>query len=311
MFIFSFLKLRDLTMASAVCKRWHRLCYDARFWIDLDLSQDINIKRVCNKSLKYILRRKTSIRELNLSGRNCRRVTNDSLRYISRYCPKLRSLNMASRKKIRDTGMKKVVVYCVALEELNLEGCTKISNGSLIYIGMNCKHLKSINLGKCHLIQDFGIEILVKNCLTLSTLSLEACNKVTDHGLRIIAEHCTTLKSINLKRMRKITNAGIRDFLEKVPVLGLSIGLLRSGGVTDNIFYIISRGAPQLELFEFEHFARYEVDGFILRMAEGCKRLTNLSLYRCFPLSDMTLMRITQICPQLRDIHIFPEIYLH
>lgn len=297
-------------MTSAVCKRWRKLCHDGRFWINLDLSQDINMRKICNKSVKYILRRTNGIRYLNLSGRRCRRVTNKSLFYVSRYCPKLRSLNISNRAKIRDNGIKEIVTYCLALENINVEGCKRISNGSLIYIGKNCQNLEIINLCKCKLVQDFGLEILVKNCKKLTTINLECCEKVTDSGLNIIADNCQVLKSINLKRMRRITNSGIREFLEKVSILELSIGLLRSGGVTDNIFYVISRHCPQLELFEFEHFARYEVDGFILRVAEGCSRLTRLSLYRCYPLSDMTLMRITQICPELSDVRLFPESFL-
>ena len=309
--IFAFLGLKDLMMASAVCKRWRRLCHDDRFWINLDLSQDINIRRLCNKSVKYILRRTTNIRNLNLSGNRCRWVTNDSLFHISRYCPKLRSLNVSSRRKITDKGMKEIATYCPALENLLIEGCSRISNGSLINLGKNCQNLKTINLGKCKLIQNFGLEALVKNCTALTSISLEGCKKVTDRGLKIIANNCHALKSINLKRMRNITNTGIREFLEKVPVSGISIGLLRSGGITDNIFYIISGHCPQLEVFDFEHYARFVVDGFILRVAEGCSRLNRLSLYHCYPLSDMTLMRITQICPDLGDIHLYPETYLH
>ena len=305
--IFLYLKLRELIMVSSVCQRWHRLCYDSRLWINLDLSQDMQIRKVNNKSVKYILRRTTSIREINLSGRKCKRVGNHSLTYISRHCPQLKSLNVASRIKILDKGMKKIVQACPNLENINMEGCLRISNGSLIYIGKNCPSLRSINLGRCKLVQDFGLEALVKNCKNITTISLENCRQVTDEGLRIIADNCLLLKSINLKRMRRITNSGIREFLEKVPILELSIGLMRMGGITDAAFYVISRQCPQLEMFEFEHFARYEVDGCVLRLAEGCRRLTRLYLYRCYPLSDMTLMRITQICPRLTDIHLFPE----
>ncbi len=304
--IFLYLKLRELITVSAVCKRWHRLCYDSRLWVNLDLSQDMQIRKVNNKSVKYILRRTTSIREINLSGRKCRRVGNHSLTYISRYCPQLKSLNVA-RRKILDKGMKEIVQACPGLEYINMETCMRISNGSLIYIGKNCPNLRSINIGRCKLVQDFGIEALVKNCKNITTISLENCHQVTDQGLGIIADNCLLLKCINLKRMRRITNSGIREFLEKVPILELSVGLLRTGGVTDAVFYVVSRQCPQLEMFEFEHFARYEVDGCVLRLAEGCKRLTRLYLYRCYPLSDMTLMRITQICPRLSDIHLFPE----
>ena len=305
--IFSYFKLRELIMVSAVCKRWHRLCYDSRLWVNLDLSQDMQIRKVNNKSVKYILRRTTSIREINLSGRKCRRVGNNSLTYISRYCPQLKNLNVASRIKILDKGMKEIVQACPGLEYINVEGCMRISNGSLIYIGKNCPNLRSINLGRCKLVQDFGLEALVKNCKNITTISLENCHQVTDQGLEIIADNCLLLKSLNIKRMRRITNSGIREFLEKVPILELSVGLMRTGGVTDAVLYVISRQCPQLEMLEFEHFARYEVDGCVLRLAEGCKHLTRLYLYRCYPLSDMTLMRITQICPKLSDIHLFPE----
>ena len=305
--IFSYLKLRELIMVSIVSKRWHRLCYDSRLWINLDLSQDMQIRKVNNKSVKYILRRTTSIREINLSGRKCRRVGNHSLTYISRYCPQLKSLNVASRLKIRDKGIKKIMEACPKLEHINMEGCNRISNGSLIHIGRNCPNLRSINLGRCRLMQNFGLEALVKNCKYITTMSIESCHQVTDEGLRIIANNCLLLKSMNLKRIKRITNSGVREFLEKVPVLELSVGLLRTGGVTDAIFYVISRNCPQLEMLEFEHFARYEVDGCVLRLAEGCRRLARLYLFRCYPLSDMTLMRITQICPKLTDIHLFPE----
>lgn len=306
--ILLYLKLRELIIASTVCKRWHRLCYDSRLWVLLDLSQDMHIKKVDNKSVKYILRRTTSIREINLSGRKCRKIGNRSLTYISRYCPQLKNLNLASRKTILDKGMKEIVQACPKLEHINMEGCTRISNGSLVYIGKNCPNLKSINLGRCKLVQDFGLKALLgKNCKSITTISLESCHQVTDQGLRIIAENCVLLKCINLKRMRRITNSGVREFLEQVPILELSVGLMRTCGMTDAIFYVISRQCPQLEMFEFEHFARYEVDGCVLRLAEGCRSLTRLYLHRCYPLSDMTLMRITQICPRLSDIHLFPE----
>ena len=307
--ILSYLDLTDRTRASQVCKQWHRLCSDYRFWRKIAFPVEDRYKGVSNKTIKRLLSYTDSVHRVDMSSPACRLLNNMALYHIAHSCMNLKELIVCGRTKITDVGIKLVVRGCPYLEILEMEMCSRISNRSLKYISKFSPRLKTLNVRGCRRISDAGVVVIAQKCCDLTSLNISECSKITDVGVKVITNCCPKLKFVSLKSTKNVSDSGVEYLLRKTKLTGLELGLMRSGRASAAVLYSVAYHCNNLQELEFELPTPTQIDDVICRLAEHCHTLRTLVLKQCYPLCSRTLMLLSKSCPDLKQLHLYPQSY--
>ena len=257
--IFSFLKPKEIIRCSAVCKNWHKMCFDGQLWTALDASQfyrDIPSETL----IKIMTTAGPFVKDLNLRG-----------------CVHIRDYWNAESEKIAEV--------CTNLENFSIEGC-QIDRSPLHILLLRNSRLVSINLQGLKVVNNSALKIIGQNCQRLEYLDVSWCQHIDSKGLIQIAQGCRNLRDLRAAEVRGFKDEDLlSEFFDRNTLERLI--LAHCTDLEDDGLEILLHGRnPEIDL----------LTGIPLTSA---RRLKHLDLSRCRSLTDKAVKCIAHTCPNL------------
>lgn len=288
--IFSFLKPKEIVRCSAVCKSWHKMCFDGQLWTALDASQfyrDIPSETL----IKIMTTAGSFVKDLNLRG-----------------CVQIRDHWNAESERIAEV--------CTNLENLSIEGC-RIDRSSLHVLLLRNSKLVSINLQGLKLVNNSALKIIGQNCSRLEYLDISWCQHVDSKGLVQIAQGCPNLRDLRASEVKGFKDEDLlneffdRNSLERLILAhcadledeGLQILLHGKNPQVDLLTNIPSTPARKLKHLDLSR-CRALTDGAIKCIAHTCPNLVGLRLSQCTTLTDDAVLDIVEHAKHLTHLDV-------
>eukprot|EP01098_Paradermamoeba_levis_P007380 TRINITY_DN3044_c0_g1_i1.p1 TRINITY_DN3044_c0_g1~~TRINITY_DN3044_c0_g1_i1.p1 ORF type:complete len:483 (-),score=102.11 TRINITY_DN3044_c0_g1_i1:167-1615(-) len=266
--IFLFLNLSDLTSASQVQRRWKRLRFERRNFLDFSIYGDA--------------------------------LQESQVLFFFVHCKRVESLDFSGCINMDNLILSNVSdSFFGTLRKLNLEGCEKITNYSFISLFQRCTLLEEVNLYMCH-IKDDGLEALGKNCAQLRSLDISKCSKIQDEGFGHIGKSMQQLKMLTIGGQKFVTEKGLLRLTGCASLERLSIHTMEV--VNDQVMKVFAEKMPNLIGIDL-YLCPNVSDTSLAHFSDHCKQLRDLNLWSC-KLSDSGLMKLTQGCPGLQKLKI-------
>ncbi|KAI8977589.1 hypothetical protein BDF20DRAFT_808698, partial [Mycotypha africana] len=191
--IFDLLEMDDLSRATAVNKRWHKV-----------------INPILWKSVIPDAALISCVPAFAMADRKYKTTHFHPKSHISprfsfhkpQYGIAVRSLDLTHISfSVTDCYIRHIASYCPNLLYLNLSECHYLTDDSLFYISRCLPSLETLILQGCYLITDKGLSVLAANQKNLVTVNLGGCTGITENGvINLLTSTCTSSSSDNGKQ---------------------------------------------------------------------------------------------------------------
>lgn len=185
------------------------------------------------------------------------------------------------------------------LRKLVLRASPFLMNATVTEILNKSRTLKSLHLSDdCVSSSAFNG---VTNYPELDELTIKS-EHFTDEGLDCVTKHCKHLKVINIQRCNIITDAGISYVATNCPLLQkLSMGKMfpkQHTGISSHGLVRLSQGCPRLTYLSATGCTKIYDDG-VMSVAISCRILTVIILKGCSEITDVSVNAIATNCSLL------------
>lgn len=216
----------DKQNASAVCKRWRRLCESPRLWRSVRFAYNPVAALSVPREALQLLERTQALQHLQtldlayVSAADedvvravprgpcaatltsvdltcCPGATDKSVVELSR-CPRLRVLRLAHNVNVTRRSVRILAVRCPRLAVLDLSFIPNIRDSLLLTLASSCCHLAELSVAGSHGVSVGGVRALVKGCPHLTSLNFALCVRIDDDTVKVVGEGCPKLRSIDL-----------------------------------------------------------------------------------------------------------------
>uniref|UniRef100_A0A2I2Z482 F-box and leucine rich repeat protein 13 n=1 Tax=Gorilla gorilla gorilla TaxID=9595 RepID=A0A2I2Z482_GORGO len=323
--IFFYLSLKDVIICGQVNHAWMLMTQLNSLWNAIDFSSVKNVipdkyivstlqrwrLNVLSVS-KYAHYNYLNLQELNVSG--CPTFTDESMRHISEGCPGVLCLNL-SNTTITNRMMRLLPRHFHNLQNLSLAYCRRFTDKGLQYLnlGNGCHKLIYLDLSGCTQISVQGFRYIANSCTGIMHLTINDMPTLTDNCVKALVEKCSRITSLVFTGAPHISDCTFRALsackLRKIRFEG-------NKRVTDASFKFIDKNYPNLS-----HIYMADCKGITdssLRSLSPLKQLTvlnlancqfldgpasirirELNLSNCVRLSDASVMKLSERCPNL------------
>ncbi|EFX00169.1 f-box domain containing protein [Grosmannia clavigera kw1407] len=340
-YIFSFLKPKELVRLSGVNREFRRICFDGQLWTRFDASefyQEIPMQSLCN----IIAKAGPFVKDLNLRGciqvkgydegkamsQACTNLVQATLEGSNINCDNLETLLRQNKKLAHVNLMGLCCVHlptcmtiaqnCTQLEVLNLSWCKNVAAEMIVPIINSCPGLRDLRIGEVRGLDNLLLAKALFRTNRLERLVLSGCQDLTDvalctmlHGtdpeIDLLTDRPNVpprrLRHLDLSRCRRLTNRGVAALGYSVPDLE---GLVLAGctALTDGALEPIFASTPRLAYLDLEDLSGLTnglLSGHLARAA--CARsLTHLSIGYCENLGDAGVLPMIRACTGLRSV---------
>ncbi|KAM0286299.1 hypothetical protein ACHAQH_001030 [Verticillium albo-atrum] len=341
-YIFSFMRPKQLIQASCVSKSFHKICYDGQLWTSFDASQ-FHDEIPAESLAKIIVAAGPFIKDLNLRG--CVQVEHyQRAEVVVKACQNLLNATLEGCRNFQRSTLHTLLRNNSKLANLNLTGLTAVTNMSCKIIAEACPQLQSLDVSWCTHMDARGVKAVVKGCAKLTDLrareirgfdNLEVAEVLyrTNNLERLILNGCADLddralkmmvqgeepeidiltdipvvprrkwRHLDLGRCNRLTSRGVQALGHLTPELE---GLQLSGctALTDNALESILASTPRLTHLELEDLA--EITNALLSehlaKAPCAPHLEHLSFGYCEGLGDAGMLPVVKNCIRLQSI---------
>uniref|UniRef100_H2YQM8 F-box domain-containing protein n=1 Tax=Ciona savignyi TaxID=51511 RepID=H2YQM8_CIOSA len=242
---------------------------------------------------------------INLSHLNmgfCENVNAYSLQEICRNCPKIKILVVEGCRNVDDICMK-AVSELPLLTTLNISHCADVSDHGLRYLSsMSSSLLHFVGDGVLH-ITNSGVYSLVESHPKLETLILDG-EKLNDISIEAASFCLENLQVFHVSFCTELTDRSIialygkkklkKLFLKKLSC-EIKINALEGLLMLDTLANLV-----ELTLTDSDAI----VDSTAHLLSNRCRQLTLLNLNWCCLLTDEGIMKITNHCSHLVQLHL-------
>jgi len=322
--VFGFLSHSDLSRVTQVCSRWRFLGSDRVLWREIDLSQraavvddkliadlgskyspSIEVLKLCNNTRLTVEGLNTnfsrlsfpSLRELHLC--NLTSVTDSSLQSLGKLANRIEHISLLGCTEVTDTGVIALTQFAPKLQDLSLKGLNKITSKSLQGLGPS---LMGLNLSGCIGIgADVGV-VLSNRSPRLQRLDLHAL-RISDETVQHLAEGCRMLSTLHLSSSNPFGGTSALgdtslQALASLPNLKC-LNLQGASNVTDSGVAVLVENC-KLERLNLGGCYRI-TDRAVDSLAKHGNKLTHLSLFQCFKLTDVSAEHLSSL-PSLQHL---------
>ncbi|XP_002919716.2 dynein regulatory complex subunit 6 [Ailuropoda melanoleuca] len=262
-----------------------------------------------------------NLQELNVS--DCPTLTDESMRYISEGCPGVLYLNL-SNTTITNRTMRILPRYFQNLQNLSLAYCRKFTDKGLRYLnlGNGCHKLIYLDLSGCTQISVQGFRNIANSCTGIMHLTINDMPTLTDNCVKALVEKCSRITSIvfigaphisdcafkalstcNLTKIRfegnkRITDACFKSIDKNYPNIS-HIYMADCKRITDGSLKSLSP-LKQLTVLNLANCTRIGDMG-LRQFLDGpvSTRIRELNLSNCIQLSDVSIVKLSERCPNL------------
>lgn len=341
-YIFSFLKPKELVQASRVCKSFYKFCFDGQLWTSLDATEfyqhipaesltriitaagpfikDLNLRGCVQvehyKRTEAIVKACKNLMHATLEG--CQNFQKNTLHSLLRNNEKLVRLNLTGLAAVTNMSCKIIAESCPQLESFNISWCDRVEARGVKDVIEACPRLKDLRVGEVRGFDNLGIATAIFKTNNLERLVLSGCADLNDNALKVMLQGMDPeidiltdrpvvpvrkLRHLDLSRCTQLTNAGVKVLGYLVPDLeGLQLSGCKS--LTDAALEPILESTPRLTHLELE-----DLEGLTnnllsehLAKAPCASKLEHLSLSYCERLGDTGMLPVMQKCTRLRSV---------
>jgi len=282
-----------------------------------------------------------NLKELDL---RCHSIDDEGLQHVTRFAKQLKVLNIEECSKMTDKALYYISQNCPLLEKLSFGmwvSHANFSNHGLFYIADRSLKLKYLSTISCKNIDDDGVISLVESCHGLTYISLKGCTEITDNSLNAIGEHCLLLREAKFERCCSISARGVYCLTRSCRGLNYLNLSFCTGISDDNIDDVKENQQPEMKDHQREFKDQQtetkgqqtETKGQQIQTKDHQpemkdhqtemkdqhtetkdvqlisnfaihSHLKELNLRSCTDISKETVLRFTDICPDLRKINL-------
>lgn len=306
--VFRHLEPRELVRCSAVCRAWHRLCFDGQLWRTLDAStfyRDISADSLA----KIVASAGPFVRDLNLRG--CLQL--QSAVKAERLVEPCRNLERVSLEGclVGRGSLHRLVRQNARLVHLDLTGLSAVCNGTGAALGQHCPSLRFLNVSWCSNMDARGLRRVVDGCPELEDLRVSEIRGFDDdddgEGLMLRLFETNALRRLIANGCSSLTDDALRVLLEGVepevcPLLNRAVvparrlrhlDLGRCHAVTDAALRRLAHNVPHLEGLQLGGCAAV-TDASLLELLPTVPRLTHLDLEELGNVTNATMQRLAE-----------------
>ncbi|XP_066489631.1 F-box and leucine-rich repeat protein 13 [Tiliqua scincoides] len=232
---------------------------------------------------------------LNLSHTD---ITNGTLRLLSRGFPNLQYLSLAYCRKFTDKGLHYLGSGrgCHKLIYLDISGCLQISVEGFRNIADSCSGIQHLIINEMPTLTDRCIQALAEKCLQIVTVEFNESPHVSDAAVKALSE-CKLVK-MKIEGSNRITDLSFKLISKFWPAMK-SIRVADCQKITDSALKLIAplNAIATLNLSDCMRIGDTGIKAF----AEGCScsSIRELILANCSYITDASLVKIVQRCPNL------------
>nr|XP_015208118.1 PREDICTED: F-box/LRR-repeat protein 13 isoform X3 [Lepisosteus oculatus] len=314
--IFTWLGIKDLARCAQVCRSWKMLTQNSSLWSQINFSSekyriaDGTVVRLLQKYRPFVIHLNfhgcsslqwpsfqcisecRNLQDLNLS--ECTSVNDETMRLVLEGCPTLLYLNVSCTGVTNGT-LRVLARCCLNLQYLSLAYCRKFTDKGLQYLatGKGCHKLIYLDLSGC-------TQAVVSKCHLLRTVSLLDTPHPSDTAFKAIAEVCK-LKQIKIEGNSRMTDTSWKAFCKSSPCLS-HIYAADCPKITDISLKAIG-ALKNLTVLNVADCIRVSDTG-VRYLVEGpsAGKIRELNLTNCVRVSDVSLLRIAQRCNKLTQL---------
>ncbi|XP_064239208.1 F-box and leucine-rich repeat protein 13 [Aotus nancymaae] len=301
--IFFYLSLKDVVICGQVNHAWMLMTQLSSLWNAIDFS---TVKHMIPD--KYIVstlqRWRLNVLRLNFCGCLLRPKTFRS----ASHCWNLQELNVSDCPTFTDESMRHISEGCPGVLYLNLSNTT-ITNRTMRLLPRHFHNLQNLSLAYCRRFTDKGLQYLNlgNGCHKLIYLDLSGCAQISVQGFRYIANSCTGILHLTINDMPTLTDNYVKALVEKCSHI-TSMVFIGAPHISDCTFKALS--TCKLRKIQFEGlYHLYSKIHLTIRIGDvGLKqfldgpasvRIRELNLSNCVQLSDVSVMKLSEHCPNL------------
>ncbi|XP_059252962.1 F-box and leucine-rich repeat protein 13 isoform X1 [Mustela nigripes] len=247
-----------------------------------------------------------NLQELNVS--DCPTLTDESMRYISEGCPGVLYLNL-SNTTITNRTMRILPRYFQNLQNLSLAYCRKFTDKGLRYLnlGNGCHKLMYLDLSGCTQISVQGFRNIANSCTGIMHLTINDMPTLTDNCVKALVEKCPRITSIVFIGAPHISDCAFKALstckLRKIRFEG-------NKRITDACFKFIDKNYPNINHIYMADCKR--ITNGSLKSLSPLKQLTVLNLANCIRIGDMGLKQFLDgpVSIRIRELNLSNCIHL-
>ena len=237
------------------------------------------------------------------SGLNVDNFTNSGLFSIAERSLNLKYLSILPNKNIDDDGVISLVKSCHGLTYIALNRCTKMTDISLIAIGEHCPLLREANFSNCFNISARGVYCLIRSCRGLNKLILSYCTGISDDNIDDVNENEQDEAKNQQTEIRdqqteaKYQQTEMKDQQTEAKDEQTEMKAQQTEAKDRDI----ETEDHQTEMKDQQTEMKHEqlISNFAIH-----SHLKELYLGSCRNISKKTVLRFTDICPDLRKINL-------
>ncbi|XP_040591137.1 dynein regulatory complex subunit 6 isoform X3 [Mesocricetus auratus] len=260
--------------------------------------QELNVsdcQSLTDESMRHISEGCPGVLYLNLSNTT---ITNRTMRLLPRYFHNLQNLSLAYCRKFTDKGLQYLNLGngCHKLIYLDLSGCTQISVQGFRNIASSCTGIMHLTINDMPTLTDNCVKVLVEKCPHISTVVFIGSPHISDCAFKALSS--CNLRKIRFEGNKRITDACFKYIDKNYP--GIShIYMVDCKALTDSSLKSLSV-LKQLTVLNLTNCIRISDIG-LRQFLDGpaSVRIRELNLTNCSLLGDVSVVRLSERCPNL------------
>jgi F-box and leucine-rich repeat protein 2/20 len=339
--VFQFLTPKEIVRCSAVCKEWHKMCFDGQLWSRLDASKfyrDIPSDTL----IKIMTSAGPFVKDLNLRGcvqmrdhwgtesekianvctnlenfwiEGCR-IDRSSVHIFLLRNPRLVSINVSGINTLNNSAMKIIGQNCPRLEYLDVSWCENIDTKGLLRVVQGCPNLADLRAAEIRGFNDeeFLLELHQRN--SLERLLISHCTDMDDQSLLTLLHGkdaqfdvltgqalvpSRKLKHLDMSRCRALTNKAVQALAYTCPNL-VGLRLSQCTGLTDDAITDILENARNITHLDIEELDLTNHALTVLAKSPSAPHLTHLNVSYCENVGDAGMLPVLKSCTSIEQL---------
>ncbi|XAR67836.1 hypothetical protein NMG60_11002760 [Bertholletia excelsa] len=222
-------------------------------------------------------------------------LTDEHVGKLTKYLHNLISVNLKLCFKLTIWTFLMLARDCPLLEDIDMCN-TDLGKGKRAVEVLKNTRIKTLKIGSNPSLSDECLGIIASICPSVELLDLSFCSGITENGITQFLNNNSKVRQIQIGSCREIESLGTGPELPKLEVLQAS-----GSAINDRGLAIIGNRCCGLENLDLEGCLRVTPGG-LKELLTNCKRLREINLNQCVPLSVDFIAWIVFSRPALRKI---------
>lgn len=219
-------------------------------------------------------------------------ITDFTLMALAEHCPKIKTLDISHNERITNTGIAQIAAACPCLEFIALEDCKGLDDGALRPIaGSPCRTSLRVLKASCIPgLTDAGVSLL-GNFPSLEYCDISYCPNTTLQCISAILQSTPRLHTLEIRGGIKVTRdlPGDLSLDETVhrSLRSINLSWIRDESV-NAVLEVFARACKYLEVVNLSR-SQFLTDASVRKLAEQCPNLRQINLSECRKVQESTI----------------------